>query len=446
MRARAVALAAAIVLAPFGAKAVDLVVWWEQGFYPAEDQAVAEVVAAFEQKTGKKVELVLHPQLALLDKAQAALETGQPPDFLFAQFGVRRIPQWAYEDRLAELESALGQLLGLFDADALEAAMLLNGRTGRRSLYALPMGRSSNHVHVWRSLLERAGFTLADIPKAWGAFWAFWCDEVQPAVRQALGRDDLWGVGLPMSAAAPDTHDQLVQFQLAYEAPWFGHDSRPQIEDPAVRMGIVKALKDYIAIWRQGCTPPDAVSWTNRDNNKAFLTQTVVMTLNTTLSIPGALRTERPDDYHRNAATIDWPDGANGQPLVIEGFVSRAVVFKAGRNTALAEDFVRFLIEDGWLGHWLTFAGDRLLPPMRKLIEQPFWLDPSDPHRMHAAVQILTRPHLIEREVRDNELRLSRLSQENVWGKAVHRVVADGISPEQAVDEAIARIKEILSE
>ena len=35
---------------------------------------------------------------------------------------------------------------------------------------------------------------------------------------------------------------------------------------------------------------------------------------------------------------------------------------------------------------------------------------------------------------------------ENVWGKAVHRVVAEGISPEQAVDEAIARIKQILSE
>jgi hypothetical protein len=29
---------------------------------------------------------------------------------------------------------------------------------------------------------------------------------------------------------------------------------------------------------------------------------------------------------------------------------------------------------------------------------------------------------------------------------AIHRVAADGIGPEQAVDEAIARIKQILSE
>ena len=37
-------------------------------------------------------------------------------------------------------------------------------------------------------------------------------------------------------------------------------------------------------------------------------------------------------------------------------------------------------------------------------------------------------------------------SRRRVWAKAIHRVAADGISPEQAVDEAIARIKQILAE
>ena len=36
-------------------------VWWEKGYYPQEDEAVREIVAAFEQKTGKQVELVLLP-------------------------------------------------------------------------------------------------------------------------------------------------------------------------------------------------------------------------------------------------------------------------------------------------------------------------------------------------------------------------------------------------
>jgi hypothetical protein len=39
-----------LVMAPLGAWGADLVVWWEKGFYPQEDEAVAEIIAAFEQE------------------------------------------------------------------------------------------------------------------------------------------------------------------------------------------------------------------------------------------------------------------------------------------------------------------------------------------------------------------------------------------------------------
>ena len=122
------------------------------------------------------------------------------------------------------------------------------------------------------------------------------------------------------------------------------------------------------------------------------------------------------------------------------------MVFKEGGHRRSPSEFVRFLAQEGWLAHWLDFAGDRYMPPMRKLVEQPFWLDPSDPHRMRAAIQILTQPHLDDTWTcaTTNGSR-ARSGEENVWGKAVHRVVTEGISPEQAVDEAIARIKQILS-
>jgi multiple sugar transport system substrate-binding protein len=175
-----------------------------------------------------------------------------------------RIAQWAYEDRLVNLEGVLQPVLNLFDADAIEVSTLLDSKTGRRGLYALPMARCSNNIHVWNSLLERAGLSLENVPKDWEAFWSFWCDQVQPAVRRATGRNDLWGVGLAMSAAASDTDESLLQFELAYGTPWLNGDRRSHLDDPAVRAGLIKALDAYTLIWRKGCTPPDSVSWDNR--------------------------------------------------------------------------------------------------------------------------------------------------------------------------------------
>jgi ABC-type glycerol-3-phosphate transport system substrate-binding protein len=57
MRSVLAVVLAALILAPLGAHAADLIVWWDKGFYAQEDEAIAEVVAAFEQKTGKHAEL-----------------------------------------------------------------------------------------------------------------------------------------------------------------------------------------------------------------------------------------------------------------------------------------------------------------------------------------------------------------------------------------------------
>jgi multiple sugar transport system substrate-binding protein len=144
--------------------------------------------------------------------------------------------------------------------------------------------------------------------------------------------------------------------------------------------------------------------------------------------------------------TIDWPDGAYGQPLPIETSVSRVVAFKEGGRVATAKEFVSFLIGEGWLAHYLDFAGERILPPMPALLQAPFWLDPGDLHRMRSAMQLLTQPRAGSYVSLSGDWRHSKVEQEATWPKTVYRVVADGISPEQAVDEAIARIKQMLAE
>ena len=162
---------------------------------------------------------------------------GQPPDFLFGMDTALSYGQWAYEDRLVDLSDEILPFASLFDADALGYATLFDATTGRRALYALPVGINTNHIHVWRNLLEQAGFTLDDIPAQWEPFWAFWCDKVQPAARRATGRDDLWGIGLPMSAKANDTRIQFEQFIQAYEANYVTREGKLIIDDAKLNAG-----------------------------------------------------------------------------------------------------------------------------------------------------------------------------------------------------------------
>jgi multiple sugar transport system substrate-binding protein len=345
-----------------------------------------------------------------------------------------------------DLTDTVGHFSDLFDPEALAWFVLLNEKTEQRAMYALPIGRTTNHLHVWKSLLEQAGFTLADVPKQWDSFWSFWCDQVQPAVRRVTGSDDIWGVGLNMSGQVGETAFQFFQFLAAYHADYVTHDGKLVIDDPEVRRRLVKAIGSYTMTYRKGCTPPDSVTWDPLDNNDRFLNQTVVMTPNNTLSVVNPLKHERPEDYYENTVTIEWPLGPYGDAFPIRGVFMPAVIFRGGGHTDTAKEFIRFLVAEGWLAHYLDFAGERMLPPMPKLLEAPFWLDPSDPRRVAAVMQIASRPMQHDYATVSGDMRYDQVWQERVWPKAIHRIVTEGISPEQAVDEAIARIKQILSE
>jgi multiple sugar transport system substrate-binding protein len=249
-----------------------------------------------------------------------------------------------------------------------------------------------------------------------------------------------------MSGNAVDTGTVFEQFRVAYEADYVTRDGRLVIDDAEIRRKLVKAIDSYTTVYRKGCTPPDSVRWTNRDNNEQFHARAVVITPNNTLSIPNALKRERPEDYYENTATIEWPLGPNGKPFPIRGSFWPGAVFKDGGHTTTAKEFVHFLVAEGWLAHYLDFSGERMLPAMPKLLEQPFWLDPSDPHRMASVMQVASRPMQYDYATVSGDRRHDLIWQERVWENAIHRVAAEGITPEQAVDEAIARIKQILSE
>ena len=163
------------------------------------------------------------------------------------------------------------------------------------------------------------------------------------------------------------------------------------------------------------------------------------MTTNEALSTPYELKRDRPEDYRDHVVTTEWPLGPSGEPFRLAARLaarssSRTVktsvpqrASSVSRGPRLAPPLSRLL-------------GRTLMPPLPALLDAPFWLDPSDRHRMAAAMQVASRPLA-------HDYAAAWATGATIWfgkqnlAEAIHRVAAEGISPEQVVDEAIARIK-----
>jgi multiple sugar transport system substrate-binding protein len=424
--------------------AADLTVWWTRGYYPEEDEGIRRIVADFEKDTGQSVALNYWTQEDLPTKVIAALAADELPDVVYCVSCSGHLVRWAHDGLLFDLTEVIEPIADQMDLGALARARLLNGQTGQRRYYTLPIVQASVHIHVWKSLLDRAEISLDEIPHEWAAFWDFWCDTVQPAVRKATGTR-IYGIGQPVStAAANDTINSFMLFLMAHDAYFMSPDGTLLFDKPGMRERIAEALEDYTRPAKRDCSPPGAASWGDADNNVNFLNQIVVMTPNASLSIPGSQRSTNPNNYYQNIATIEWPDALDGEPLTFLSQNPDVMVFAESPNPEGARDFLRHLMRPEQLGPYIEAAQGRWYPTMPRLAETAFWTNPADPHRAVLSRQMAT--HRTEPQPDLINWKYQQAVTERVWEKAIGRIVIDGWSAEAAADEAIARIKELVEQ
>ena len=68
--------------------------------------------------------------------------------------------------------------------------------------------------HIWRSLVEKAGYKMADIPKTWDAFYDFF-KGVQKKLREQ-GMRNVYGLGFQVTTNGGDPWAFFDQFLIAY--------------------------------------------------------------------------------------------------------------------------------------------------------------------------------------------------------------------------------------
>jgi len=447
-------LFAAAVLAAFCSAVAaqeTLVVYWTKGFYPQEDKALDDMVAKFEKKTGVKIELSRYSPQESVPKAVAALDSGTPPDVAYGDvFDFQVAGKWAAEGRLEDLSDILTPMKASFLPVTLETVYLLNEKTGKRGYYAFPMKRQTMHIQYWKDMLAEAGFKESDIPKGWKAYWDFWCDKVQPAHRSKTGKRT-YAIGQPMGVDSSDSFYSFLTFMDAYNVKLVDDNGKLTVDEPKVRLGLINALRDYTNIRTRGCTPPSSTSWKDPDNNVSFHNKTILLTHNATISIAAKWlddannatlsaeqRAQAKKNYDELIATAGFPDKPDGSKFVYRAAVKTAVIFEAAKNKKRAKEFVTFIMQDENLQPYVEGSLGRWYPVTISGTKSPFWQ--ADRHRKAVYNQFTggTTPFDFTKN-----WKFTILNNENVWAKAMNRVVSEKVPVDKAVDELIARLKAV---
>jgi len=447
----AIAGAAMLALGPVAAQE-KLNVMWVKGFYKAEDDALFAAIKKFEAKNPKiKIELSQYPIQDMIPKTVAALDSGNPPDVAYADvYDFQVTAKWAFDGKLEDITSVIDPLRNTFEPRALSTTFLLNNAEQKRAYYAFPVKQQTMHIQYWKDMLADAGFKESDIPKDWKGYWSFWCEKVQPAYRQKTG-NRAFGIGQPLGVDSSDSFFSFLTFMDAYNISLVSDAGKLLVDDPAVRKGLIDALSEYTAVYSKGCAPPSATSWKDPDNNVAFHNKTTVMTHNATISIAAkwlddmnnaalteAQRATARKNYTELIATAGFPNKPDGSKMTYRAAVKTGVIFKDAKNKAAAKKFVSFLLEEANLTPYVEGALGRWFPVTKKAQQSAFWK--SDPHRVAVYNQFMagTTPFEFTKN-----FKFTILNNENVWAKAANRVLNERVPVDRAVDEMIARIKQV---
>src|SRR5215467_5360105 len=166
-----VGLAAAGALArPYlaNAAATTATVWWVQGFAQEEDISFRKIVADYEKASGNTIDYSIIPYAPERQKIISAVTSGDVPD-LFQNNPGEIIALFAWNDKLVDVSDVVDTQREAYTDTALLSGYCYNSVEKKRSYYGVPYNQNVFTNHVWRPLVEKAGYNIEDLPKTWDA-------------------------------------------------------------------------------------------------------------------------------------------------------------------------------------------------------------------------------------------------------------------------------------
>jgi multiple sugar transport system substrate-binding protein len=434
-------VAAGAVVRPHiaNAAATTAEMWWAQGFAKEEDASLKKLVAEYEKASGNKIDLQIVPFAPLRQKNVAAMQTGVVPDIMeTADLEFASLQSW--DDKLLDVSDIVETQKTDYAPIAVESCFLYNGATKKRGYYVVPLRITGWPFHIWGSLVEKAGFKIADIPNKWDDFLDFFMP-VQDNLRKQ-GMRNIYAYGYQLTANGVDPIATFNAFMIAYGGKnLVTPDGKLNSKDPQVRAAAAKAIERLTTPYKKGYVPPGVVNWNDADDNNAFHAKLMVMDFDGTISTEVAIY-DKKDDYN-DIVTKGLPLDNDGKEIPAQIITNGAVIPKGAKNVAAAKEFLKYAAQPKVLNEWLKGGLGRFMVPVPEIAKNdPFWLK-EDPHRK-AYTELTLLGQLMPIYETYNPA-FAEVNGEHLFSVAEFDVMNHGMSPEQAIDKAFKRAEGIFA-
>src|SRR6478672_2740816 len=422
------------------AAATTAEVWWTQGFVPEEDTAVKKLVADYEKASGNTIELSIMPFAPLRQKIIAAVTSGIVPD-MFSQSPDEAIALLAWDDKLVDVTDVVETQKEEYTDTALLNTYCYNNVEKKRSFYGAADVTAALPNHIWRPLVEKAGYKIEDIPKTWDAYYDFFKD-VQKKLR-SQGVRNVYGLGLNTTTNGNDPNNVFNYFLIAYGGQdVVTKDGKLHLDDPKVREAAIKALTYPATAYKEGFVPPGAINWNDADDNNAFHAKQIVMDLDGTISTEVAVLSQGKKEDYDDIVTMGLALSNDGKPVPSHAGNASGLIPKGAKNIAVAKDFLKYFIQPKVNNEWLKTGLGRNIPCMPVVVKNdPWWF--ADPHRDAYVKQGVLGPTLPQFWVFNPAY--AQVQNEHVWSVGWVDIMKDGMAPQAAADKAFKRIEEIFA-
>jgi multiple sugar transport system substrate-binding protein len=422
------------------AQAKTMTMWWSQGFVQEEDISIKKIIGDYEKASGNKVELSIMPFAPLRQKIISAVTSGVVPDFFPNQPG-EIIALLAWDDKLVDVSDVVETQREEYTENALINVNCYNSVTKKRSFYGVPYTTGALPNHVWRPLVEKAGYKIADIPKTWDAYYDFF-KEVQKGLRKQ-GMRNVYGLGLNVTTNGGDPNNVFNYFLTAYGGRGIvTPDGKLHVDDPQVKEAVIKAMIYPTTAYKDKFVPPSAINWNDADDNNAFHAKTIVMDLDGTISTEVALLSKGLKEDYDNVETMGLALSNEGKPVPSMTTAASGLIPKGAKNVEVAKDFLRYFIQPKVNNEWLKTGLGRGIPCMPSVVKSdPWWF--ADPHRKAYVEQGLLGPTLPQLWVLNPAY--AQVQNEHTFMTGWMDIILNGMAPEAAADKAFKRVTEIFA-